>query len=241
MDVLAALLIPVILASAIVCWRAYSHASAIVSRRAYSQIKLKRLDLSECCLGFGWVRMSLYHLGINWYKAKVFLVAATVLATLAFGYDGLYLVISQPMSVLADAFVKAFIVFTVLKPLGSYGVFRRFLYFSLAIVSLLSIVMFILNFVQCKPWSALWRKFNGDYCWSPSIYRVLSTVRNSELSSFLVSISTQNLMQAWVLHSVFLSLWFHLRSSGICIKNGTWKFYYGSSYFLVCCEQISIF
>lgn len=221
MPPLAALLIPVILAS------------AIVSLRAYSQIKLKRLDLSDCCLGFGWVRMPLYHLGINWYKAKVFLVAATVLATLALSYEDdiiLYCVIGQPMSVLADAFVKAFIVFTVLKPLGSYGVFRRrFLYLSLAIVSLLSIVTFIINFVQCKPLSALWRYRTTDYCWSPSIYRVLSTVRNSELSSFLVSISTQNLIQAWVLHSVFLSLWFHLRSSGICIKNGTSKLDYGSS------------
>lgn len=127
-------------------------------------------------------------------------MAATVLATLALSYEDdiiLYCVIGQPMSVLADAFVKAFIVFTVLKPLGSYGVFRRrFLYLSLAIVSLLSIVTFIINFVQCKPLSALWRYRTTDYCWSPSIYRVLSTVRNSELSSFLVSISTQNLIQA---------------------------------------------
>lgn len=148
------------------------------------------------------------------------------------------------MSVMADAFVKAFIILTVLKPLGSHGIFRRrFLYFSLAVVLLLSIATFIVNFVQCNPPSELWRQVwrqGRALCWNPLIYEDLSTVRNSELPSFPVSISTQHRMQAWVLRSVSLSLWFHLRSSGICIMNGNSKLDYGSSYFLVWCEQVSI-
>lgn len=67
-------------------------------------------------------------------------MAATVLATLAIsgpgaelfeherfgemGFNGrVYVMISQPLSVLAAAFVKAFIILTVLKPLRSCGAF----------------------------------------------------------------------------------------------------------------------
>ncbi|MCJ1347785.1 hypothetical protein MMC31_006014 [Peltigera leucophlebia] len=162
MGVVATILTPVILAS------------AVVSLRVYSKIKLKSLDLSDCCLGAGWV----------------FLVAATVLATLTPDLNGgspptdyLCLILSQQMSVMADAFVKAFIILTVLKPLGSHGIFRRrFLYFSLAVVLLLSIATFIVNFVQCNPPSELWRQVwrqGRALCWNPLIYEDLTTVRNS--------------------------------------------------------------
>lgn len=90
-------------------------------------------------------------------------------------------------------------------------------------VSSLSRATFTVNLVQGNPWSALWH-VEINFCWGPSTSGVLSIVRNSELVSFPVSISTQNRMQAWVLHSVFFITLISLTVTS----------------FLVYCEQISI-